>query len=168
LMKTLWVRLLFETCGVVSPVASLVLDAHAFPDVQVGAVVDHISGDNQLELRDVQDGGVVGVGVADLDDHRSTDRRATPTAAWPAPAFHMRQQAAIFGVQLACVISVAVPLLVAPMALRAPKPSRWLAAGRLLLATDPVHHLNHRWNGWLGGPRCPCLPRRRSARASRR
>jgi hypothetical protein len=73
---------------------------------------------------------------------------------------HMRQQAASFGVRLACLIAVAVPLLVAAMALRGAEPSRRLTAGVLLLcalvatatlATDPVHHLNHRWDGWLGG-----------------
>jgi hypothetical protein len=35
----------------------------------VAAVVDHVPGDDQLEIRHVEDARAVGVGVADLDDH---------------------------------------------------------------------------------------------------
>ena len=41
----------------------------ALREVHVHAVVDRVAGDDQLEIRDVQDAGVVAVGVADLDDH---------------------------------------------------------------------------------------------------
>src|SRR5690242_5120520 len=40
----------------------------ALPEVHVDAVVDRVAGDDELEVRDVQDRGVVAVGVADLDD----------------------------------------------------------------------------------------------------
>ena len=43
------------------------VDVHTLPDVQVGAVVDHISGDDKFEIGDVEDAGLVGVGVADLN-----------------------------------------------------------------------------------------------------
>lgn len=36
----------------------------------MNAVVDHIAGDDQLEIGDVQDGGVVAVDGADLDDRQ--------------------------------------------------------------------------------------------------
>ena len=39
-------------------------------EVHVNAVVDHVPGDDQPEIRDVQDAVVVGVGVADLDHHQ--------------------------------------------------------------------------------------------------
>jgi hypothetical protein len=44
----------------------------------VHAVVDHVSRDNECEIRDVEDGRVVAVGVADLDDHEfvSLEREA--------------------------------------------------------------------------------------------
>ena len=45
-------------------------DGHALREVHVNAVVDHIPGDDQPEIRDVQDAGVGAVGVADLDDHQ--------------------------------------------------------------------------------------------------
>ena len=38
-------------------------------EVHVHAVVDHVAGDDEVEVRDVQDGGVVAVGGAGLDDH---------------------------------------------------------------------------------------------------
>ena len=34
-------------------------DDHALPEIHVNAVVDHVAGDDQLEVRDVQDAGVV-------------------------------------------------------------------------------------------------------------
>ena len=43
---------------------------HAFPEVHVGAVVDHVPGDDETEVGDVQDAVVVRVGVADLDDNQ--------------------------------------------------------------------------------------------------
>ena len=44
-------------------------DDHTFPEVQVSAVVDHIPSDNQPQIRDVENAVVLGVAVADLDDH---------------------------------------------------------------------------------------------------
>jgi hypothetical protein len=56
-------------------------DGHALAAVHVNAVADRIAGDDQLEIRDVEDGGVVAVGVADLDDHEivSFEREAAGT-----------------------------------------------------------------------------------------
>src|SRR5262249_11269142 len=42
---------------------------HTLPEPHVNAVVDHIPGDNQPEIRNVDDAGVVGVAVADLHKH---------------------------------------------------------------------------------------------------
>jgi hypothetical protein len=73
---------------------------------------------------------------------------------------HERQQAAILAVKLACAASVALPLVVSFVAIRRLVPSIALAASVLLLsasvavltlATDPIHRLNNRWDGWLGG-----------------
>ena len=41
----------------------------ALREIHVNAVVDRVAGDDQLEIRNVEDAGVVAVGVADLDDH---------------------------------------------------------------------------------------------------
>ena len=38
-------------------------------EIHVNAVVDHVAGDDQPEIRYVEDAGVAAVGVADLDDH---------------------------------------------------------------------------------------------------
>ena len=37
-------------------------------EIHVNAVVDHVAGDDQPEIRHVEDAGVAAVGVADLDD----------------------------------------------------------------------------------------------------
>src|SRR3954451_4868943 len=42
----------------------------ALPEIHVHAVVDRVTGDDQLEIWNVEDGGVVAVGVADLNDHQ--------------------------------------------------------------------------------------------------
>jgi hypothetical protein len=72
---------------------------------------------------------------------------------------HERQQAAILAVKLACLAAVALPLVVSFITVRRLRPSIALATSLLLLsasvailtiATDPIHHLNNRWDGWLG------------------
>jgi hypothetical protein len=73
---------------------------------------------------------------------------------------HMRQQAVILGIRLACLVAVVVPVAVANMAISSPKSVGRVGAGLLALcaaiaivtlATDPLPHLNNRWHGWLSG-----------------
>src|SRR6476660_2804027 len=45
-------------------------DDRGLHEVHVNAVVDHVAGDDEIEIRDVQDGGVIAVGRAHLDDHQ--------------------------------------------------------------------------------------------------
>ena len=53
-----------------APRSEVALD-RGLRQVHVDAVVDHVTGDDELEVRDVQDCGGLAVGVADLDDHGS-------------------------------------------------------------------------------------------------
>jgi hypothetical protein len=73
---------------------------------------------------------------------------------------HMRQQAVILGIRLACLVAVIVPVAVATMAISSPKSVGRVGAGLLVLcaamaivtlAADPLPHLNNRWHGWLSG-----------------
>jgi peptidoglycan/LPS O-acetylase OafA/YrhL len=70
-----------------------------------------------------------------------------------------RQQAAILGLQLLCVVGVAASVLVAVGWGRWRPRWSYLAAVVLVVGTaaavfvllaDPINHLNNRWSGWLG------------------
>jgi len=53
---------------------------NAFPEIEVSAVVNHVPGDNQSEVRNMEHAVVVGVPVADLHDHQvvSFERETLP------------------------------------------------------------------------------------------
>ena len=72
---------------------------------------------------------------------------------------HERQKAAILGVQVLCAVAAAVPLAGLVYVIGRVKLTSWwgvvLVPCALVavaaLVSDPVHHLNNRWDGWLGG-----------------
>ena len=57
----------------------------------MSTVVDHIPGDNQPEIRDVEDAGIVGVAVADLDNHEIVSFEGQ-TVAWDRHRYDRRRR----------------------------------------------------------------------------
>jgi hypothetical protein len=69
-----------------------------------------------------------------------------------------RQQLAILIIDVACVSAATAALFMLARSIKRTSASSWFVPAAILitlfaaavLVVDPVQHLNHRWDGWLG------------------